>query len=443
MTDAAPAPTYSQTQRRFFNTLMVSQYWSPDEMRAYQRQQLESLLRHARATVPFYARRLDPVFRSDDTFDWERWSEIPIVTREDLLARRAAMQSAGVPRSHGRIAEFSTSGSTGTPVTTTHNASASLASNATVFRFYDWHGLDPDQAMLHWSGEDPADSYPEGGPPHRWGPDWETAGTGLERRLNHRATGAEVLEFLQRTGIRYLRCGGTNARVLAYEADRLKLRVPLDIVLFYSNVLTDYAETLVSEAFGARVIPTYSSKEGYKMAHRCPATRSYHVNSEIVFLEVLDSQGNPCRPGETGRVVITPLFSVAQPLIRYEQGDLATVGTPCPCGRHLQVLTDIVGRIKHVFRLPNGLTVTPTVPSAALIGLDMSNFQVAQVAERLIEVRYVPRDPLVVGEEQAVASAIRDITHPSFEVRFRRITSFDTAPGQKHQEYVSELSLPH
>ena len=45
-------------------------------------------------------------------------------------------------------------------------------------------------------------------------------------------------------------------------------------------------------------------------------------------------------------MVITDLHNFATPLIRYELGDYAEVGTPCPTGRGLPVLNrknDMVG----------------------------------------------------------------------------------------------------
>ena len=69
------------------------------------------------------------------------------------------------------------------------------------------------------------------------------------------------------------------------------------------------------------------------MAYRCPSQAGWHVNAETLLLEIVDASGQPCRPGEMGRVVITPFFSTAQPLIRYDHGDLAVAGEGCACGR--------------------------------------------------------------------------------------------------------------
>ena len=68
------------SSQRTYEMLMESQYWPPEQMLEFQRSQLAQLLRHARATVPFYKTRLDPVFKNNGAIDWDRWNEIPIVT---------------------------------------------------------------------------------------------------------------------------------------------------------------------------------------------------------------------------------------------------------------------------------------------------------------------------------------------------------------------------
>ena len=71
-------------RQRIYEMLMESQFWPPAKMLEFQRSQLAQLLRHAKATVPFYKTRLDPLFEKNDDINWDRWHEIPIVTRADL-----------------------------------------------------------------------------------------------------------------------------------------------------------------------------------------------------------------------------------------------------------------------------------------------------------------------------------------------------------------------
>ena len=112
--------------------------------------------------------------------------------------------------------------------------------------------------------------------------------------------------------------------------------------------------SVVREAWGLRLVDMYSAKEAGYLALQCPDHDHYHVQEENVLLEVLDGQGRPCAPGETGRVVVTALHKFAMPLIRYDIGDYAIVGEPCSCGRGLGVIREILGRTRNMMRLPNG-----------------------------------------------------------------------------------------
>src|SRR3546814_12850457 len=88
----------------------------------------------------------------------------------------------------------------------------------------------------------------------------------------------------------------------------------------------------------------YSTHEFGYLAFQCPQHDHYHVQAEAALVEVLNEAGKPCRPGEIGQVVTTPLLNFAMPMISYAVGDLAEVGPPCPGGRGLQVRKRILGR---------------------------------------------------------------------------------------------------
>ena len=65
------------------------------------------------------------------------------------------------------------------------------------------------------------------------------------------------------------------------------------------------------------------------------------MQSETVLIEIVAADGRPSRPGDSGRIVATPLHNGAMPLIRLDTGLVGEVGPPCPCGRGLPVLARI------------------------------------------------------------------------------------------------------
>ena len=98
---------------KFLAALEETQYLAPERMEAYQRRLLDRLLRHARSQTAFYADRLAPLFRPDDSIDWDRWTDIPILTRKEAQANADALFARTVPPAAGETVTAFTSGSTG------------------------------------------------------------------------------------------------------------------------------------------------------------------------------------------------------------------------------------------------------------------------------------------------------------------------------------------
>jgi phenylacetate-CoA ligase len=432
---------HEDAQKAEFDLLMQSQFWPADRIRDLQRERLEVLLRHARAHVPFYATRLDPLFRPDGTIAWNRWQDVPTVKRSDLIAHRRAMLARSVPRGHEDITDMSSSGSTGSPITTSHSGLSLQLSKAAVLRASVNDGVDFGARLGAWNGEDArVSTWPEGRATGRWGPWWDDdAAVGRAFEISHTVPPERALEFMVRSDVRYMMMGGTDARLLAHEARRLGVDLRVEAIFTRGTDPTEAGTALVAEVFGARTLPLYSSREGHRMAHRCPVCGHWHVNDEQVLLEILDDDDRPVAPGETGRVVITPFRGFAQPLIRYEQGDLAVRGAPAACGRGLGVIESIVGRVRHMFVMPDGSRIVPTLTVAAVDALNAAMFQVAQVALDQVEVRYVALQNDRTPDPSAAGAELASILHPAIRTTFRQIDAFATPAGRKHIEFVCEV----
>jgi phenylacetate-CoA ligase len=432
--------TYQDLLRAFYEQLMESQYWPIERLRDYQREQLEHLLRHARANSPFYESRLDAVFGSDGSLNFERWREIPILKRDDLALHREAMLAANVPPHHGEARDYVTSGSSGVPVSIRANGIATLAGRAAELRVFDWHSIDYSAILCTIVNEPGVASWPEGRRRGPWGPSWaygSSAGRGVE--IGFFETYPHILDFIKRSEASYLITGATVAHALALEAERLKSGIVLDRVMTYGSDPTDAGRQAYRSAFGAGVLQRYSSKEANGIAHNCSTGDHYHIHAENIFVEVLDEAGEPCGPGETGTVVVTPFLSTHQPIIRYELGDLATIGTTCACGRTLPVLSEIAGRVSHVFRFPDGTSTYRRLPQALRAQLKAGMWQIAQVEPMRIELRYQPNDWNKMGDEGGVVAFMRTLYPEGVEIVTRRVERFRLTNAGKLIEYSYEV----
>ena len=174
------------------------------------------------------------------------------------------------------------------------------------------------------------------------------------------------------------------------------------------------------------------------MAHACPDGHGLHVNAESVLLEIVDAEGRPSPVGHPGRVVVTPFVSTSQPLIRYDQGDIARLGPACSCGRGLPVLAAIEGRATALFTHPDGRAISRFLTNEVRAALGASYWQIAQVGPLAFEVRYVPVDWQVPPDEATAEAMFRHIFFDDAKVRFLRMIEIPLTPAGKHLEYVNE-----
>ena len=421
---------------------MESQYWPAEHMLAYQRSQLSQLLVHARANVPFYKERLDPVFTGNGEINWSRWHEIPIVKRHHLVDERESMLAAKLPPGHGTTQELFSSGSSGVPIVTSHNGLLGVVSWAALYRGMGWHRMDWSKNVVTWMGNnDLVARWPDGLDNGTLAPPWTPSKLKGTHYVINRSTSAEqVIEFAQRKQAKYLSGRPKSLQSLALTAERLGIKIAFEKLIVYSTGVTDDEREDFLRVFNARVVSFYSSGEGDKMGISCESGNHYHINSELVLMEILDDEGRPCAIGQPGRVVITPIFNTAQPLIRYEQGDIAICGAACACGKTLPVLQEISGRITHLFQFPDGRKIAPSLPDREFnAGFGAKTWQLVQTGDLTVELRYVQQEGDSVVNKSYAEDMIHQRVHKDLLIKFVRLSETPLNSAGKFLQYKSEL----
>ncbi|MHC5054328.1 MAG: phenylacetate--CoA ligase family protein [Planctomycetota bacterium] len=125
----------------------------------------------------------------------------------------------------------------------------------------------------------------------------------------------------------------------------------------------------IEASWGARVHSTYASTEVLSTFCECEAGAGGHGHPELIFVEILDDDGNRLPPGEVGEVVATPLRVEGMPLLRFRTGDLSfLIEGGCACGRNTPRLGPILGRKGQMLKI-KGTTVFPSAVRRALDAL--------------------------------------------------------------------------
>jgi phenylacetate-CoA ligase len=430
----------SVLQKKIYEMLMESQYWPPEQMLAYQRSQLAQLLHHAKATVPFYKTRLDMVFRKSGDIDWNRWNEIPLVTRADLRDRHDKMLTSSLPPGHGPTYEDGTSGSSGVPIGITQNYLFGWAAVAAKYRAYNWHGFDHSQNFLDLQETtDPELEWPEGKSSGPWGPAWDlNRALGNKFKMNRATHERNIIEFIQRNKIRYLSSWPKTIQAICLAAENSGHDLKLDGVITRGTAVFGDERADITRIAGPQILEQYSSTEAFNMASCCAAKKKLHISDEVVFLEIIDDQGLPCAVGQPGRVVVTPFFRTAQPLVRYEQGDIAVRGSLCSCGVTLPTLEQVSGRLLDMFLLPGGRKILPALPVMAFTSrFGAKTWQLVQVAPLKVELRFIREnmDPdYAYAKNMIIKTLDADVA-----VRFVKLQKTPLTAGGKFLRYRCEI----
>lgn len=430
-------------KQRIYEMLMESQFWAPEAMLEFQRTQLTQLLFHARENVPFYKTRLDPVFNKNGDIDWGRWHEIPIVTRADLRDRREEMLAVRLPPGHGPTKMFHSSGSSGIPIAVEVTQLWTCVNRATAERFHKLNGIVSTKTSASMSNSIKSEKLRglEYYSKQKTGRSPGMSVAARELVLNRSLAESRKLEILEAEGVAYLFDIPNNIEVLAIANQARKNPVKLEAVLCNGQGLSVDQRKLFKASFGARSLSIYSSQEGGIMGYQCGDSLHYHLNPETVLVEVLDSDGRACAPGEQGRVVITPFFSTALPLIRYDQGDTAELMPPCESQSRLPVIGNITGRQDQFMRFPEGIR-SATGLSQKLIRetLNAIAYQLAQVETYKLELRFVPADVNMEFDPRPIVAHVRELIHPKLDVVFKPVAQVPLNKGGKHQRIVCEIA---
>lgn len=325
--------------------LAASQFLPHVELQRLQLAELEKLLDHAVARVPFYRARFGAIPRKLTIAAWRR---LPVLRRADTVRARDDLMAQPPPPSHGAIRRVATSGTTGAPLSVAKTELESLFWQAFTLREELWHRRD-------WRGrlavirDFPAgrNRAPEGGTLPDWGkPLADLYATGPAFLLDIKTGIAEQAAWLARVDPDYLLTNADNLRWLADHCWRNAVKLPrLKETRAIGDVVDDALRDAVRAAWNVAVTDLYSCTEIGTMALECSEHHRLHIQMEGAMVEILRDDGQPCAPGETGEVVATSLHNFAMPLIRYAVGDRAVAGAPCPCGRGLATIARIVGRV--------------------------------------------------------------------------------------------------
>lgn len=319
---------------RHLKELLKSQYESPKELRSLQLARLNTLLEHARRTVPFYSDLPKLPLQSIDEL-----SRLPLLEKNDL--RKNADQLWSSKKGY-MVRQKTTGGSTGAAVTIRKDCKGMAQELAGTWRGYQWAGIDiGDKQARFWGVPQEKKDY--------WRSKLIDLVTNRIRLSAFSFSDEDLAHYVKRLQAfkpvyfyGYVSMIKQLAEFLEKQ-EQTAILAPKSIVTT-SEILSKPDRDQISEVFGCKVYDEYGCGEIGTIAHECEHG-SMHITAENLIVEIVDDTGKPITSGNPGEIVVTDLINFSMPLIRYRIKDYATITSePCACGRGLPVLSNIYGR---------------------------------------------------------------------------------------------------
>ncbi|MEZ4818092.1 MAG: phenylacetate--CoA ligase family protein [Flavobacteriaceae bacterium] len=369
------------------------------------------------------------------------WEAVPVMQKKDLQIPLNKRLSEGFSKKNSYVNK--TSGSSGHPFIFAKDKWCHALTWAEIFDRFGWFGLD-----FHTSLQ--ARFY--GIPLNTMGYQKERLKDRLSRRyrfpifdLSDKKL-AQFLTVFQKKKFDYI--NGYTSSIVLFAKFLQKKGIVLTSVcptlkycVVTSEMLYETDKKLMEKVFGVPVINEYGASELALIAFT-NTKDEFVVNSETLFVEILDADNKPIPNGQSGRIVITSLYNKAHPMIRYDIGDTGILSEKSTFKK--PILKKLIGRTNDVATLPSGKTVpglTFYYVTKSVIEDDgnVKEFVIEQHAMDQFKIIYTSERELTVEEIETIKQALFKYLEEGLQLDFERVEVLDRSRRGKLKQFVSLL----
>jgi len=413
----------------------INNIQSKEDLAAYQEKSLQNLIIHAYNNVDYYKTITNQVGLYDGhEVDLSKFGVLPVLNKEKILNDRESLLSQDYDK-RGWYYNYS-GGSTGEPMTVIQDQKYKNHSYASNYYYHNnILGIDEFNAkkIILWGS--PRDVF--------------KGSIGLKAKITNWFTNTIILDSFVMTindMDKYIKIINSYKPdiIRGYSASLYELCKYIKskgIDIYTPKILIGSSETLncemrrlIEEVFGTKIYDFYGSREINNLAGECKEGMMHILPSNII--EVVGEDNKSVLPGETGKVIVTNLFNYAMPFLRYQIGDMATLGSErCKCGNILPTLEKIHGRIFEHLILEDG-TVVEGMYFIQLLGVycnkgSIDQFQVIQKDYNDIKIKVVSNS-LDQNEIKELNQKIRLVMGQNCNIEWDYVDQIEKTPSGKY-----------
>ena len=370
---------------------------SKAQLEKHQWHELKKLLQHAYDNTTFYPEIWAKAgFHSvDDIQSMADFEKLPFVTKDDIAKHYQAL----VAKNYSKNIKKATGGSTGQPFRFELNVDSNTRREAIMWRGYGWLGAGLGVKTLYLWGADI-------GQP--------TKLKALKNNLYHAFYNRKI-------------------------DNKLSVFSPKTI-LTGAEPLHDFQREVIEKAFNCNVYNTFGCREFMLMSAECREHKNLHINIDHLVVETVSEDGLAIT-GESGDLVVTDLYNYGMPLIRYLNGDRATlVNSPCSCNNPLPIMKSIDGRKLDIIKTPSGKKIPGELfPHLFKEFENITRFQVKQSKINELDIAMIINQKLSADDEQKIKDEINKYADNELTLHLNFVDDIPLTVSGKHRVTICEI----
>ena len=345
----------SKEFQNYFDFLQKSQWWSLEELKAYQLEQLKELVKFSYEKVPYYQRSFrEAGIVPSDIKTLEDIQLLPVLTKDDVRSHAEEFIPVGIDPKTLRV--WVTGGTSGKPLKVYQDLFyCCMIEEAFSLRqrlWTDYKQYDRKVALTR-------------DPSKRTKKCWDYNSTENELVLSSfdltEKNMFEYVELIHKFKPRIVFGYPSALEIFARFLKRNDLLMPpLQGIFCGSEALFPGQRILIESAFNCKVFSSYGMSERVADATECEEHNGYHISMEYGVFELLDKNYEPITAPEiSGTVVGTGFHNNTMPLIRYQMFDVGVYsGEKCACKRQSPLIKAFKGRVREYFVGKSGKLMT-------------------------------------------------------------------------------------
>lgn len=374
--------------------------------------------------------------------DVTNWNSVPVMTKRDLQQPLKTRLSQGFTTKNVYVNK--TSGSSGTPFVFAKDRFTHALTWAIILNRFGWFGLNfstAKQARFYGIPLNKKEYYKERlkdflSNRYRFSV-FDLSDVALEK----------VLRKFKKSSFNYI--NGYTSAVVQFAKYLEKKNIVLKQVcptlkacVVTSEMLFEDDKKRLEKQFGVAVINEYGASELDLIAFQNP-DKNWQVNSESLFIEILDNKDNVLPLGHQGRIVITSLYNKAHPFIRYDIGDIGILSKNSSTKR--PILKTLIGRTNDIVVLPSGkkaagLTFYYITKTIIEDDGNVKEFIIEQHKTNTFKIVYASTTPILQQKQTIIKSEIENYLEKGLTIIFEKQDIIERSKSGKLKQFRSLLN---